>query len=137
MPLRKCASAAAPSPATATRCPSSSSASLIASCIARSSSTISTNLPGIAALLRRDRQPHCETGPLAESALHVDPATGRLDNLPRDPQPEAEPAVMALRHGPLEPLEDASVVTLFDADPVVAHLEHGVAGLPTQQNVDG
>src|SRR5947209_670087 len=62
-----------------------------------------------------------ENRSLAGHALDHDRAAHRYDELVGQPQPDAEPAVIAVRYGALEPFEDAGAVRFGNADAVIAH----------------
>src|SRR5690606_18894946 len=72
--------------------------------------------------LRRPEGEHdLEGGSLPEFALDVDRAAVRLHHLARDPEAEAEAAVVAGGDGALEAPEDSSLILGGDPDAVVAN----------------
>src|SRR5262245_36499577 len=77
-----------------------------------------------------------ELGAVAGLAVHRDRAPGGLDHLARDPEAEAETAVLAGADRALEALEDAGLLRRVDADAVVAHHQHGAIALAPQLDVD-
>src|SRR5690606_1618807 len=75
-----------------------------------------------------------EGGALAQRALHANGAAVGLDDLPRDPQAQAEAAVVAGGDGALETAEDAFLVRGGDADAVV--LDDDVGGFAILEDLD-
>src|SRR5215831_1123033 len=68
---------------------------------------------------RKARQRESESRTLSGLTAHAYLAPGGLHQLPRDPQPHSEPAVVARIDGPLESLEDPFLVGFSDSDAMV------------------
>src|SRR6185369_4409122 len=67
------------------------------------------------------RQPHRERRPAARLAFCRDVTAHRLDDLPHDPQAQAQAAVVALGDGALETGEDALQILARHPDAPVPH----------------
>src|SRR5688572_14868146 len=80
---------------------------------------------------------HPEERSLAWGALHRHRASQARDDLMDDPEPQPEAAVVLMRHGALEALEDAVAVLLPDADALIHHLQGGVGGLLAHAELHG
>src|SRR3954467_9904786 len=87
-------------------------------------------------LLRLQRQLDREGRSLAGDALHPDLPSVRLDDVPRDPQSEPEPAILSRPFGALESLEDLLLVVGRDANPAVRHPQHRAGTLDSRLDVD-
>src|SRR5262252_7618593 len=83
------------------------------------------------------RQAHGELGAFAHAALHGDAPARSLDNLPGDPQAQAEAAEVPRRDRALEPLKDAVLLGRLDSDAVIDHVEHGITAFASHLDFDG
>src|SRR5690606_9907662 len=77
-----------------------------------------------------------EGGSLPEFALDVDRAAVRLHHLARDPEAEAEAAVVAGGDGALEAPEDSTLILGGDPDAVVANDDARVVVVAGDLHVD-
>src|SRR5689334_24949660 len=85
---------------------------------------------------RRAGELHRKGAPLAGGADHRNPPSVRLDDLPADPEAQAEAAELLARDGALEALEDPGLVGRLDPDAVVAHGEEDVVRPALQAHLD-
>src|SRR5580765_7137126 len=87
-------------------------------------------------LVRRTWQLDGEGRSRARLALDSDRSAQRLDDLPDDPETEADAAVVAAGRGPLEAPEDPFVIVGGDAQPVIANGDDRAVVLAGDADVD-
>src|SRR6266545_4583726 len=148
---RRRSRASPPWAAPATSYPSSRRISLKASRRSLSSSTIRMRLPpvtaraccGLMSGFRRPpfgrgfREPHGKCRALSGRALDSNAASQAFHDLAHDPETEAEAAIMAVGHGPLESLENPSLVLRWNPDAMIPDRKDGRRPVPRDPHLDG
>src|SRR5262245_12682046 len=103
-----------------------------------SSSRIKTSLRGgTCTLLQSERDADRERRAQIELALHLDRAARSLDDVPADPEPQAESSVVPGGDRTLEAPEELLPVLRTDPDAVVADANDGLTAIAAHDDLDG